>query len=53
MLLRDIKCEDWSGHPDRDRRGMYLYKGGEIAYFIALVRQSGTNFIVKSNVKFS
>ena len=53
MLLRDIVCEDWSNHPDRTRRGMYLYKGGEIAYFIALVRQSGTNFIVKSNVKFN
>ena len=50
ILLDDV--EDWSEHPDDDRRGLYLYAGNEIAYFVALVRKTGDNFIVKSNVTF-
>lgn len=52
MCSRNMRVEDWSEHADRDRRGMYIYKDNEIAYFIALVRKAGDNFIVKSNVKF-
>jgi len=52
LVSRGIKVEDWSGHEDKDRRGLYLYTGDEIAYFVALVRKTGDNFIVKSNVKF-
>jgi hypothetical protein len=52
LVSRDILTEDWADHPDADKRGLYIYHGGEIAYFIALVRKSGDNFIVKSNVKF-
>ena len=52
LVSRDIRIEDWSDHEEPHRRGMYVYRGGEIAFFIALVRKSGDNFIVKSNVKF-
>jgi hypothetical protein len=52
MVSRNIRAEDWSSHPESDRRGLYIYKDEEIAYFIALVRQTGDNYIVKSNVKF-
>ena len=52
LVSRGITCQDWSEHEDDDRKGLYLYKGEEIAYFVALVRKSGDNFIVKSNVSF-
>lgn len=52
LVSRNIHVEDWSEHEDNDRRGLYLYAGNEIAYFVALVRKTGDNFIVKSNVKF-
>jgi hypothetical protein len=52
MISRNIRVEDWSDHPESDRRGLYIYKDEEIAYFISLVRQTGDNYIVKSNVKF-
>ena len=52
MVSRGIMCQDWAEHEDDDRKGIYLYKGEEIAYFIALVRKQGDNFIVKSNVSF-
>jgi hypothetical protein len=53
LVSRNIRLEDWSEHAEKDRRGMAIYKDNEIAFFIALVRQSGGQFIVKSNVKFS
>jgi hypothetical protein len=52
LVSRDIRTEDWSDHEEPAKRGMYVYHGGEIAFFIALVRKSGDNYIVKSNVKF-
>jgi hypothetical protein len=52
LVSRNIRVEDWSEHPEKDRRGLYIYKDEEIAYFVALVRQTGDNYIVKSNVKF-
>jgi len=52
LVSRNIRMEDWSGHPETDRRGAYIYKDNELAFFIALVRKTGDNFIVKCNVKF-
>ena len=52
MLKLDIRTEDWAEHEDASKRGLYIYHGGEIAFFIALVRKSGDNYIVRSNVKF-
>ena len=52
LVSRNIRMEDWSEHPEDNRRGAYLYKDDEIAFFIALVRQQGSNYIVKTNVKF-
>jgi len=52
MVSRGIRCEDWSEHEEKDRRGLYIYKDQEIAYFVALVKKQGDNFLVKSNVKF-
>jgi len=52
LVSRNIRFEDWSGHPETDRRGAYAYKDNELAFFIALVRKTGDNYIVKTNVKF-
>lgn len=52
MVSRGIRVEDWSEHHDNDRRGLYLYKDNEIAFFIALGRKRGDNYSVKTNVKF-
>jgi hypothetical protein len=52
MVSRNIRCEDWAEHPEKDSRGLFIYKDEEIAYFVALVRQMGDNYIVKTNVKF-
>lgn len=52
MVSMGIRLEDWSEHPDNSRRGVYLYKDNEIAFFVALVRKQGDNYIVKTNVTF-
>jgi hypothetical protein len=52
MVSRGIRCEDWAEHPEKDRRGLYIYKDNEIAYFVALMKQQGDNIVVKTNVKF-
>jgi hypothetical protein len=52
LVSRDILTEDWAEHEEPPKRGLYIYHAGEIAFFIALVRKSGDNYIVKSNVKF-
>ena len=52
MAKLNIRAEDWSGHQEKNRRGLAIYKDNEIAFFIALVKRQGDNFIVKSNVSF-
>jgi hypothetical protein len=53
MILRQIRFEDWAEHPDDMLKGAAIWKGDELVYFIALVRQSAGQFMVKSNVKFN
>jgi hypothetical protein len=52
MVSRNIRCEDWSEHPEKDRRGLYIYKDNEIAYFVSMMKKQGDNIVVKTNVKF-
>jgi hypothetical protein len=52
MAKLNIRAEDWSEHQEANRRGLAIYKDNEIAFFIALVKRQGDNFIVKSNVSF-
>ena len=52
MAKLNIRAEDWSEHQETNRRGLAIYKDNEIAFFIALVKRQGDNFIVKTNVSF-
>ena len=52
MAKLNIRAEDWSEHQEKNRRGLAIYKDNEIAFFVALVKHQGDNFIVKSNVSF-
>jgi hypothetical protein len=52
MVSRNIKVEDWAHHEDRERRGLYIYKDNEIAYFVSLRRMKGDSCIVQTNVNF-
>jgi len=56
LIARNIRVEDWSEHGDKDRKGMALYKDGELVHWVSLVHQTGEGMMlqywVQSNVKF-
>lgn len=52
MAIRNIRFEDWAHNEDPMRRGGAIYKDNELVYFIALVHQSGGQFMVRTNVTF-
>jgi hypothetical protein len=52
LAIRNIRFEDWAAHEDPLLRGAALYKDNELVYFIALVHQSGGQFLVRTNVTF-
>ena len=53
MDKRGIRIEDWSETDHEDwKRGLYIYKDGEVAYFISMIKLYRGVHSVTTNVKF-